>query len=78
MKWSEGHSVMKIFHCSPWEGAGGGNVCQGSLHQGELSLMQTGETGTSPAAALLAPLRCSSLVGAGSILSKPGPDPEKP
>lgn len=57
MKWSEGHSVMRMFHCSPWESAGGGNVCQGSLHRGELGLMWTGETGASPVVALLAPLQ---------------------
>lgn len=78
MKRSKGCSVMKILHCSPWESAGGGNVCQGSLHWGELGLMQTGEPGASPVVALLAPLRCSSLVGTGSILSKPALDPEKP
>lgn len=52
---SKGCSVMKILHCSPWESAGGGNVCQGSLHWGELGLMQTGEPGASPVVALLAP-----------------------
>lgn len=69
---------MKIFCCSPWESAGGRNICQGLLRWGELGLVRIGETGTACAVALLASLQCSSLVGTGSILPKSGLGPEKP